>query len=269
MSYWHDKVVLVTGGSAGFGCALGQALARAGARTVLADRDEAKLAEVVDTLRAAGREAAGLGADVTSGDQVRDLVAEAVRIHGRLDLLANIVGRSARGAVLETTPDAFREMLEINFLSMVHCTRAAAPHLIESRGHLINMGSLAAKSAARYLGGYPVSKFAVAAYTQQLRLELGDLGVHVLLVCPGPMARPDAGTRYDAQSTHLPESARKPGGGVRVRGIPPDRLAERVLLCCQRRVPELVVPAKARWLFALSQLWPALADRILTRMTSG
>ena len=207
MSYWQNKVALVTGGSAGFGCVLGRALAGAGATTVLADRDGDKLRTVVESLQDAGHTSVGLTADVTSAEQVQNLVAESVGRYGRLDLLANIVGRSARGAVLDTTPDAFRELLEINFLSMVHCTRAAAPHLIQARGHLINMGSLAAKSAARYLGGYPVSKFAVAAYSQQLRYELGDLGVHVLLVCPGPMARADAGTRDDAQAANLPESA--------------------------------------------------------------
>jgi short-subunit dehydrogenase len=181
--------------------------------------------------------------------------------------MANIVGRSARGAILDTTPEMFRDMLELNFLSTVHGTRAAAPHLIKSGGHLVNMGSLAAKSAARFLGAYPVSKFPLAAYSQQLRYELGPQGVHVLLVCPGPMQRSDAGQRYDDQASDLPESARRPGGGVRVSGIPPAKLAERLLRACQRRVPELVVPTRARLLFAILQLWPSLGDRILLRMT--
>ena len=101
----------------------------------------------MESLQAAGHTSVGLTADVTSAEQVQNLVAESVGRYGRLDLLANIVGRSARGAVLDTTPDAFRDLLEINFLSMVHCTRAAAPHLIQARGHLMNMGSLAAKWA--------------------------------------------------------------------------------------------------------------------------
>ena len=269
MSYWREKVALVTGGSAGFGRALAQKLAEAGAAVVLADRDGERLAEAVEQLRAGGHEAAGWTADVTQPDQVSSLVDQAVGQYGRLDVLANIVGRSARGRVLETGPEAFRELFELNFLTMVHCTRAAAPHLVRARGHLVNMGSLAAKSASRFLSAYPVSKFAVAAYSQQLRYELGPQGVHVLLVCPGPMARADAGRRYDDQAVDLPAEARRPGAGVKVRGILPEKLAARVLKHCERRKPELVLPAKARLLFAIAQLWPSLADRILLHMTSG
>jgi short-subunit dehydrogenase len=212
---------------------------------------------------------AGYAADVTQPDQVRAAVDQTVKEFRGLNMLANIVGRSMRGTALDTPPDAYRDLLELNFLSMVHGTAAAAPHLLQSRGHLVNMGSLAAKSAARYLGAYPVSKFAVAAYSQQLRYELGPQGLHVLLVCPGPMTRSDAGRRYDGEADGLPDTARAPGAGIKVRGISPQRLAARVLKACERRKPELVVPGKARLLFALSQLSPSLGDWILNRVTKN
>ena len=94
--------------------------------------------------------------------------------------------------MLDTTPEQFRELLELNFIALVRCTRAAMPELLARRGHVVNIGSLAAKSAARWVGAYPASKFAVAAYSQQLRLELGGQGLHVLLVCPGPIERSGA-----------------------------------------------------------------------------
>ena len=74
---------------------------------------------------------------------------------------------------------------------------------------MVNIGSLAAKSAARFLGAYPASKFPVAAYSQQLRYELNPQGVHVLLVCPGPIARPDAGRRT---TTRRPTCRKRPAG---------------------------------------------------------
>jgi short-subunit dehydrogenase len=126
---------------------------------------------------------------------------------------------------------------------------------------------LAAKSASKYLGAYPASKFPVAAYSQQLRYELHPLGVHVLLVCPGPIAREDAGSRYDDQANNLPESARKPGGGVKLKGIPPERLVAKILRYCECRKPELVMPAKARLLFAISQLSPTWGDWIMGKVT--
>ena len=146
-------------------------------------------------------------------------------------------------------------------------SREALPHLVAGRGHLVFIGSLASKSASRYLGAYPASKFPLAAYAQQLRLELGPQGLHTLLVCPGPIRRDDAGQRYDAAAANLPPEARRPGGGVKLKGIDPDWLAARILRTCERRKPELVVPARARLLFAISQLWPRWGDWIVTRMT--
>jgi short-subunit dehydrogenase len=169
---------------------------------------------------------------------------------------------------LAATPEQFRDLLELNFLAAVRCTRAASPHLIASRGHLVLIGSLAAKTASRYLGAYPASKFPVAAYAQQLRYELNPQGVHVLLVCPGPIARADAGRRYDEQAGGLPASARKPGGGVKLKGLSQERLVATILQYCERRKPELVMPAKSRLLFAVAQLSPRLGDWIITRMTS-
>lgn len=267
MSYWTDKVALVTGGSSGLGRAIGETLAAGGARVALAAIDAQQVAEVAQALTATGREAVGFHTDITQQEQVETLVRDTVARFGRIDALFNCAGRSTRGEILATTPEQFQSLWELNFLAMVRCTRAAAPHLIESRGHIVNIGSLAAKTVSRFLGAYPVSKFPVAAYSHQLRLELNPLGVHVLLVCPGPIARPDAGRRYDDQAAHLPESARKPGGGVKLKGIPPEKLVARILQYCESRRPELVMPAKSRLLFAISQLSPRLGDWIIRRMT--
>jgi NAD(P)-dependent dehydrogenase (short-subunit alcohol dehydrogenase family) len=265
MSYWQNKTALVTGASAGFGRALTQALVDAGAGVAMVDLDEQRLQEEVGQLQAGGYQVVGLATDVTKSAQVQDCVDRVLDRFGSLDLLANVVGRSMRGLALETSLQSYRDLLELNFLSMVTCSTIAVPHLLKTRGHLVNMGSLAAKSAAPYLGAYAVSKFAVAAFSQQLRYELGPQGVHVLLVCPGPMQRADAGRRYDGEADGLPAAARAPGGGVRLSGIAPARLARLVLRSCEGRRPELVVPGKARLVFAVSQLWPSLGDRILQR----
>ena len=118
---------------------------------------------------------------------------------------------------------------------MVRCTRAAVPHLLKQRGHVVNIGSLAAKSAARWVGAYPATKFAVAAYSQQLRLELGPQGLHVLLVCPGPIRRRGSRVYPLAGLEDVPEAARGPGAGVHVSDVPPEQLARAILRACERR----------------------------------
>ena len=268
MAYWDGKVALVTGGSAGLGAAIANRLCAERAAVMIASRNTERVEKTVAELEQLGYRAAGATADVTHEEQVAALVDDTVAKFGGLDLLVNNVGISSRGDALETSAEEFRRLMEVNLLSVVHGSRAAAPHLRQSRGHLVNIGSLASKVVSPFLGAYPATKFAVAAYTQQLRWELGPQGVHVLLVCPGPITRSDAGNRYDDQAEGLPESARQPGGGVKLRGIAPDALAAKILRACRRRQPELVVPGRARWLFAISQLRPALGDWIIQKMRS-
>jgi NAD(P)-dependent dehydrogenase (short-subunit alcohol dehydrogenase family) len=267
MSYWQDKVAVVTGGSTGLGKAVAGALAESHARVVIAARGTASLEAARGALSGTGRSVVSIAADVTRDEDVERLFAETISRFGRLDLLVNNAGRSMRRSILETTPEDFSELLNLNLLGVVRCTRAAVPHLLETRGHLVNVGSLAGKSASRYVGAYPASKFALSAYTQQVRLELGEKGLHVLLVCPGPIAREEPREHAPDDLAGLPPSAARPGAGVKTRAISPDWLARAILRSCERRRSELVVPWTARLLFAVMDLWPFAGDYLLNRFT--
>lgn len=268
MTYWTDKNVLITGGSSGLGRALAMAFVEAEANVLVVARTTEKLRALCDECeKEFGRAPHFVAADLTIPKDVDRIFEFVDRELGGLDVLVNNVGKSSRGRVLETADQDFQSMWELNFLSVTRCSTRAAESLIARRGHIVNIGSLASKATAAYLGAYPATKFAVAGYSQQLRLELEPQGVHVLLVCPGPLRRTDEGTRYQAEAQDLPASASKPGGGVRVKGIVPERLAKRILAACQRRKRELIVPARAKILFALSQLFPGLGDWLIRRMT--
>ncbi|QDU31424.1 Ribitol 2-dehydrogenase [Anatilimnocola aggregata] len=261
------KHALVTGASSGLGLAIVRQLTAAGTKVALVARDAAKLQQTIAALQLPAEQTLAIAADITQQADVDRLAATVEQTWGQLDLLVNCAGKSSRGKIEETTPEQFQELWELNFLAAVRCTRALLPPLLASQGHVVQIGSLASKSTSKFLGAYPAGKFALAAYSQQLRLELGDRGLHVLLVCPGPIARDDAGSRYDTQAADLPAEARQPGGGVKLKGIQPDDLARRILRACERRQPELIVPAKARLLFTISQLWPTLGDWLTNRLT--
>jgi len=267
MDRWKNKVILVTGGSAGLGRAIAETFGQRGARLVISARGLEALEQTAASLRGQGVEVLALTADVTQDADVERLIGSAVERFGHLDVLVNCVGRSTRGDLAVTSVEQFEELLQLNFLTAVRCTRAALPHLLKSRGHVVNIGSLAAKTASPHLGAYAASKFPLVAFSQQLRLEYTAAGLHTLLVCPGPLKRTDAGTRYDAHSANLPESARKPGGGAKLASIDPLLLSKRIVRACEGRKPELVVPGRARLLFALSQLWPSLGDWLVRRNT--
>lgn len=267
MGDWRNKAVLVTGGSSGLGRTIATAFAAAGAKVAIVGLEGPQVEQAAAEMSTAGSQVLGIQANITQQADVDRAFAEALARFGRLDVLVNNAGRTARGKVLDTTAEQFRDLLELNFLALVRCTRAAVPELLKTRGHVVNIGSLAAKSAARWVGAYPASKFAVAAYSQQLRLEVGPQGLHVLLVCPGPVARKDARLYPLAGLEDLPERARQPGAGVKTSAISPERLAALILRACQRRRPELVVPGRARLLFALTQLWPSLGDWLVLKFT--
>ena len=205
--------------------------------------------------------------DVTDADSVSRLVEQTVETYGKIDVWVNNAGRSSRGLAKDISAEEFADLLELNFLALVRCSQAAIPHLLTSSGHLVNIGSLSAKTASPYMGGYAASKHPVAAYSQQLRLENNPRDLHVLLDAPGPIRRQDDQPRYQDQSRNLPATAGTAGGGVKLKGICPKRLSAKIIRACQRRQPELVVPAKARLLFALAQLCPRLGDWIVKKMT--
>jgi NAD(P)-dependent dehydrogenase (short-subunit alcohol dehydrogenase family) len=265
MSYWQNKRAVILGGSSGLGRALAEVLVDRGARVAIVARGQESLDQTVAALAAPGDDVSAVPADVTNAADVERL---AITIHerwGGVDFVGHCTGRSMRGDAVTTSPDQFQELWELNFLSAVRAVQAFAPDLLHARGHVVLVGSLAGKCAPRYLGAYPASKFPLAAFAQQLRMELGPRGVHTLLVSPGPIARENDGPRYADQTAGLPETATRPGGGARLKAIDPTALAKRILAACEGRRSELVVPAKSKLLFALAQLWPGIGDWILAK----
>jgi uncharacterized protein len=272
MHYWHGKRTVITGGSSGLGRALTAALVERGARVAIVARGQDALDRATSELSRRGNEVVPIAADVTVAGDVERMAATIQERFGGLDFFCHCAGRSMRGEILKTSPDDFRAFWELNFLAALRGTQAFADELVKNNGHIVLIGSLASKVAPRYLGAYPASKFPLAALAQQLRLELGPQGAHVLLVCPGPIARDNAASRYvDSGATgsaSVPASAQRPGGGAKVAAIDPKILSDKILNACERRQPELIVPVKARLLFALSQLSPKLGDWLLRKNMS-
>lgn len=268
-NYWKDKIVLITGGSAGFGLELAKSLGRQGCYVAIAARNDERLESAARQLRELNIRVTTFVTDVTDQNQVAGLADSIRDDFGRLDVLVNAAGKSTRGLAATTPPEKFEELWRINFLATVHCSQTFLPMLKETRGHLVNIGSLASKVGSINLGAYPASKFPVAAFCQQLRLEMQEPAAHVLLVCPGPIERNDAGSRYSAETDgdDLPDSAKKPGGGAKIKQIPPQTLATAIMKACEKRQPELVLPAKAKILFAIQQISPRLGDWLLRRKT--
>lgn len=270
-------VALVTGGSAGLGFVIARTLMKAGYRVMITGRDGDRLNQAMLRLDPEGtaRDSDGgrqrltcTGCDVTSDSDVKQLIVDCLETFGRLDVLINCVGSSDRG-VLETLEIDQAELLfRQNVVTALLCSQHALSALEATGGVIVNIGSLASKVGARYIGGYAMAKHALAGMTQQLRLELKPRGIHVCLVSPGPIRREDGGQRYQESVAGLPPQAAQPGGGTRVKGLPPERVAEAVLKAIQKRKPDVVLPRYLRLLITLGHAVPRLGDWLLLKFTT-
>ncbi len=267
-----SPLAVVTGGSAGLGKVIAAALLARGYHVVIVGRSESRLAEARSEL-AADFEAAMVStfaADLTSEEQVARLHEWLREQSERLDVLVNVAGASDRGLVEKLTRERLIELIDQNVTTALLCSRQLLPMLREARGVIVNIGSLASKVGARYLGGYAPAKHALAGLTQQLRLELRPEGVHVALVCPGPIRREDAGTRYrERVGGELPKQAAGAGAGTKLKGLAPDRVAGAVIRCIERRCPEVILPGYLRVLVAIGHASPRVGDWLLLKFTSG
>ncbi len=190
------KVAIVTGGgAAGDGIGNGRAaailLARAGAHVVVVDRRVELAERTVEMIRAEGGSAAALAADVTDESQCHDLVEEAVRRFGRLDLLDNNVGIGSRGSVVDESPDVWRRVMQVNVESMFLVAKHAIPAMVKTAGGgaIVNVSSISALRP-RGLTAYSVSKGAVIALTKAMAVDHGRDGIRVNCVAPGPVYTP-------------------------------------------------------------------------------
>ena len=217
-------------------------------------------------MRAAGRNALGIHADLTRQEDVDGLFAETLQRFGRLDVLVNNAGRSMRGGAIDTTPEQFRELdgVELHRLGALHAGGRSAPApAARPPGQYRLAGGQVGGPMGGGLSGHEVRRggllAAIAAGTGAARAAR-PLG----LPRPDPPQAPRGSIRWKGWQ-HVPERARGPGAGIHMSAIPPERLAAATLRACRRRQPELIIPTRAKWLFAVSQLWPRLGDWIVRR----
>jgi hypothetical protein len=177
MTSLQDKVVFITGGARGIGGEVAHRLHKKGAKLVLTDLDKAELTAL----------AAELGEDrvLTAVADVRDLpamhaaAAQAVERFGGIDVVVANAGIASYGSVLQVDPEAFKRVLDIDVLGVFHTARATLPAVIERRGYVLIVSSLAAYTAAPGLAAYNASKAGVEILANALRLEVAHRGVSV------------------------------------------------------------------------------------------
>jgi len=180
------RVAIVTGGNGGIGLGMARGLARAGARVVVAARNEQKSSAAVRELKALGSDAFALTVDVTDEAAVQSMVDTAAQRCGRIDILVNNAGINIRKPAHELPLAQWKEVIETNLTSAFICSRAVYPHLKRcGGGKIVNIGSMLSIFGASFAPAYGASKGGLVQLTKSLAVAWATDNIQVNAVLPG------------------------------------------------------------------------------------
>lgn len=225
-----------------------------------------------DQVRRAGGVIFDVPGDITDEGLRRSIIRLSVEQLGGLDILINNAGIGARGPFASSSPETLRQVFEVNFFAAAELTRLALPELVKGTTPLlVNLGSVLGHRAVPNKSEYCSSKFALHGFSDALRAELWRQRIHVMLVSPSTtdseffdhvLVSPLADS--ETQSTSPPAETR--AGITRpFRGMPPDRVARKIVRAMRRDRDELVLSAGGTCLVWLDRLSPSLANWLVRR----
>ena len=185
MNSLNGKVAIVTGSSRGIGKAIAVELAKKGVSIVLNGRDSSRLEQATKELKKINNNVISVCCDVSIADQSKDMVSQALKTFGKLDILINNVGVSMRGNVADLNPEVYKTVFESNVLGAINPTIQALKELRKTKGSLVFISSLAGIRGLPYLSAYSSSKMALRAIAESIRIEEKQNNIHVGLILVG------------------------------------------------------------------------------------
>ena len=253
-----NRVIAITGASAGIGRATALRLARDGAAVAICARRADRLEETAAAITAAGGRALPIVADVTREADMDRFVATAVERFGRLDVMMCNAGFGIAGAIDDVAPDQMQKLMDINYMGTYLAAQAAMRVFRrQASGHLIIVSSIVGKRGVPYMGAYAATKFAQVGLAECLRAEVAGSPIYVSVVYP-----------VSTETEFADVMSRETGAAV-TRAHGPrqhvDAVAGAIARAIERPVPEIYPYFKSRFLVILNALAPGLTDRVVQR----
>ncbi len=254
-AYFKDKVVVVTGGTDGIGKALVDALISMDAKVATCGRNHDKLYRLQSEYPSANLHT--MVADVSSENDCRRFIETTVKNFGGIDILINNAGISMRALLKDVSVETIRKVMDINFFGTVYCTKYALNSIIERKGTITGVSSIAGYRGLPGRSGYSASKFAVQGWLEAIRTELMGQGVHVMWVCPGF-------TASNIRNAALNKDARSHGKSPMEEGrmMTAEECATHILRAIRKKKRTLVLTFTGKRTVFMNKFFPKLTDKL-------
>ena len=254
-AYFKDKVVVVTGGTDGIGRAMVEALLGMGAKVATCGRNHDKLYHLQSEYPSAHLHT--MVADVSNENDCRRFMETTTKFFGGIDILINNAGISMRALLKDVSTETLRKVMEINYYGSVYCTKYALPSLIERKGTIVGVSSIAGYRGLPGRSGYSASKYALQGFLEAVRTELLDEGVHVMWVCPGF-------TTSNIRHAALDKNAEAHGDTPMDEGklMSAEECAEHILRAIRKKKRTLVLTFTGKRTVFMNKFFPGLADKL-------
>ena len=257
-NYFQDKVVVVTGGTDGIGKALVQTLLEMGAKVATCGRNHDKLYHLQSEYPSYPLHP--IVADVSNENDCRHFIESTIKIFGGIDVLINNAGISMRALLKDSSVEVIKKVMEVNFFGALYCTKFALSSLIERKGTIVGVSSIAGYRGLPGRSGYSASKFALQGWLESIRTELAGDGVHVMWVCPGFTA---SNIRQAALTQDGSEQGESPMDEEKM--MPAEEVAKHILKAIKNKKRTLVLTFTGKQTIFMNKFFPGLADKLVRK----
>jgi len=251
-----DKVVVITGASSGIGKALAIECAARHAKLSLGARNLDRLSKVAAQMTGSGHLL--VKTDVTKESDCADLIAKTIEKYGRIDVLINNAGISMRSLFEEVDLSVLHRVMDTNFWGTVYCSKYALQHLLQTKGSLVGISSVAGYKGLPGRTGYSASKFAMQGLLEVIRIENLKKGLHVLIACPGFTTSNIRNVALSKDGTPQGETPLDESGLM-----PAETVAQRVADAIIQRKDRITLTAQGKMTVLLNKFFPKFMDTVV------